>query len=571
MKIVTGEKQYQTTSFEFSPDEGVSYILITCPTGKNIKIYPFMYQPIKLTYDNEGIEHKENAGTEYLCCRYTGTETGKYSFVVFKNKTEAENGYFILEKSDEHGYVEIDKNDSNYFAYSDGTPFFSIGINLAFPVPYGVSNGDEFGLSGETKYIGMRQYEDWFKKCSQNNINVARIWLGHEYFCPDTENIYEFDYSQFSKIDMLIELAAKYNIKLKLTIEQFRYFDYETIVDASTYGGDVFNKFNKRLYAGDTRCTGTVEWLSGKVWNDGFAAKLSELSKRYSGNTNIFCIELWNEMNCVIPSFCEDENEVEILLDWNKKFLKLTKELFPNQLVTNSIGSMESDFCVKFYNEFCWEYADFIQIHRYLDQGAPLENCKHHPIDVLSAGVNYFNRDDKPMFIAETGAVNNRHTGPFKYYSTDDKGLLLADFVYTPVFLKCAGAGNMWHWDNRYIEFKNLYKMYKPISKLIENINFGKESFVPANLSNDNAYILMLKGKNTSLVYVRNKNHNWENCLRDLNEASPVDEIVIECNNINNIEVVQIWEDESAAAFTYQNKIIIKNCKYGIMLKVFIK
>ena len=83
---------------------------------------------------------------------------------------------------------------------------------------------------------------------------MARIWLGQEYLCPDTLNAGEFDLIQFAKIDILISLAEKYGIKLKLTIEQFRYFNYEKTADSYSYADDVFRKFNKRLYLGEKRC-----------------------------------------------------------------------------------------------------------------------------------------------------------------------------------------------------------------------------------------------------------------------------------------------------------------------------
>lgn len=89
-----------------------------------------------------------------------------------------------------------------------------MGINTAFPSVHISSDGTEFGRSKAFRYIGLKQYERWFKKLSENGCNVARVWLGYEYFNPDTEQAYEFDYKQYSKIDKLLELAK--NILLSL-------------------------------------------------------------------------------------------------------------------------------------------------------------------------------------------------------------------------------------------------------------------------------------------------------------------------------------------------------------------
>lgn len=130
-------------------------------------------------------------------------------------------------------------------------------------------------------------------------MNVARAWIGHEYFNPDTESIYKLDDKQFTKTDLLLELAKKYKIKLKLTLEQFRFFDYSDASEGGGYSADVFKKFNKRLYDRNRRCESADEWLSDELWRNAWLYKVEELAKRYSGDTEIFAIELWNEMNCV--------------------------------------------------------------------------------------------------------------------------------------------------------------------------------------------------------------------------------------------------------------------------------
>ena len=40
--------------------------------------------------------------------------------------------------------------------------------------------------------------KDGLKSCAANGINMARIWLGHEYFCVDTQNAGDFNIVNFS-------------------------------------------------------------------------------------------------------------------------------------------------------------------------------------------------------------------------------------------------------------------------------------------------------------------------------------------------------------------------------------
>ena len=560
--VQKGDIQMEANKYcrmDFNVGENVEFVKIVRPDGNEDVVYPFIYQPIKVSYDEEGIETIEPTGGEEMHCRYTPDFTGEAT-VEFHGAKMSTLDLNVL-PSDSHGYVEIGKTDGKYFACSDRTPFFSVGINTAFPTVYGKSNGTEFGLSGTYRYIGLRQYERWFKRLSENGVNVARVWLGHTYFNPDTEQVYKLDYKQFSKIDMLVELARKYSIKLKLTLEQFRFFNYEKTADSASYEDHVFRLFNKRLYDGDERCNSSTEWLSDDRWRKAWLFKVGEFAKRYSGDTAVFAIELWNEMNCV--------GDFKSITEWNRNILPEVKKLFPKNLVCNSLGSLDSEHTKNEYNSFCWDKSDFVQIHRYLDQGALYEDCRNNPLAAVKGAFDKVTTD-KPIFIAETGAVNNCHSGPFKFYVNDDRGIIFADLVYTPVFLKSAGTGNIWHWDEKYVEFKNLYHMFKPVKELISGVDFENENFVSTDLSDERVSLLLLKGKTVALGYIRNKADNWKNILRDLHTADPIESFEFELADASGIQCIRIWNEDRTEVNLHNGKVCFKNIKYGMLFKVMI-
>ncbi len=519
-------------------------------------VYPFYYQPIGVSYDEEGIEHIKPNGKAIKLIRYTPKKVGFIEVSYLKETEVFKTDTLEILPSKKHGYIKVSNRDKRYFEYTDGTPFVPIGINTCFPTSYGVSNGNEFGLSGKYKYIGTKQYEAWFNKLSQSGVNLVRLWLGYEYFNPETENANEFDLVQFSKIDAVIKLAKKYGLKLKLTLEQFRFFKYEQ------NNGRVFNLFNKKLYLDGKPCENTDMWLNEERFKNAWLNKITEFAKRYAGDTEIFAIELWNEMNGVYSS-------KELITEWNKQMLPKVKELFKSHLVTNSLGSMDNANNTKLYKEFCWDKTDFMQLHRYLDQGVrEYGSCRENPIELLSEGLDILSQKDRPLIVAETGAVNNCHSGPFKYYSSDDNGIIFADCVYTPIFCESAGCGNIWHWDERYVEFKNLYRMFNPIKELLQGVDMPCEDFKKADLSNDNAYVLLLKGKSICLGYVRNKTADWKSLLRDLKESKEIErlEINLDCKEI---EIVDVW-NENTTAEAKNGSVIFKNIGCGFMFKAII-
>ncbi len=496
-------KQYE--KFELAVDSAT----LTSPSGRIYELKAFERIPIELCYDVHGYESVK-PGEATRIVRFFPDEVGEWSVATPDGSSK-----FTVEKSEGGfgGYVKIDPRNGRYFTLSDGTPWYPIGINLAFISPVGKSNGAEFGQSGRA-YLGLRKYEHWLKRCAENGVNLVRIWLGQEYLCPDTEEAGVLDPIQLEKLDLLLDLAKKYGIRLKITLEQFRFFDYERVAESNSYEDDVFRKFRKRLYKDGRRCESIKEWKFERIWRDAFKESLVTLAARISGNPAVFGIEMWNEMNCV---------GFEGLNDWNCEMLPFTKTLFPRQLVMNSLGSYDSDASRRVYESFCWDKSEIKQMHRYLDQGAPYKVCNSTPIDLIKNGIEELAEPNKPFFVAETGAVNDCHSGPFRYYAVDDDGMLFKDLVWTPIFCGASGCGHIWHWDDRYVESKNLWHLFAPIKKLTDGIDFAAEDFEPRFLRDENITMLTLVGKTVTLAYVRNNSYSWERILRDLNEGERLD------------------------------------------------
>lgn len=540
-------------------EEKVKSGTLTDENGIKREILPFEYQPIELKYDDEGIEHVNLLGTISYKVRFAIKNEGKYILEITFENGEIKTEEFIAEGFSGDGFVGVSKKDKRYFSYQNGKPFYSVGINLAFPRACGVSNGKEFGLSGKVKYMGLRQYERWFKRCSENGVNVARVWVGHDYFSPDTEDANVFNLAQFTKIDMLLTLAKKYDIKLKITMEQFRWFFYDK-KDTS----NVFRYFNKNLYLNGEKCSCAKEWLTEDKWKEAWLNKIREFAKRYSGDTEIFAVELWNEMNCMGEEWGRLYPEI---VKWNEEMIPKIKKLFPDNMITNSIGSLDSEEVLESYNTFPWSKCDFKQMHRYLDQGGLYDDTRHNPIEMIQGGLKRIQNSSMPFFVAETGAVNNNHSGEFKYYSCDDRGIIFADCVYTPVFMGCAGAGNIWHWDDRYVESKNLYRYYKPLADMISCVDFPEEGFETLDFSDDEAYIFILKGKTVSLGFIRNKSDCWNRVLRDLEDVETINQKTVDFNG-KSVTDFKIWENDTTKISINDGKIKFENILYGTIFKI---
>ncbi len=545
---------------ELSVNNDISHAEFTYSDGTHEYAYPFEKQDFAFNYDEQGIEHIEKLDSSEKCIRFTPKKTGEMRVSLFAENRLIDKLRFDVIPSFDHGYIKPSPKNRHYFEYSDGAPFIPIGINMVYPTSYDILKENRYASEMYNGYIGVNQYRSWFRKASESGVNVARLWLGHDYFSSATQDGYVLKHEAFAKIDRVIEAAREYGIKLKLTIDKFHNFYYENEIKGTGYNAFLHSLFNTQLYVDGEPCKNMHEFLTNEKFMNAWLYKVGELAKRYSGDTAIFAVELWNEMNTVATDF-------ETVLAWNEKYLPRVREMFPHNMVINSLGSLENERSVERYRNFCWDKTDFKQLHRYLDGGCAAEICRENIIDLLCDGVELLRSDEMPTVVAETGAVNNCHSGPFKYYSADDDGLIFADCVYTPFFAGCAGCGQIWHWDQRYVESKSLFKMFAPFAKLIEGIDVLCEDFEPCDLSNDDAHILLLVGKEHILGYVRNRSASWLHQLRDLKDVVLIDELELKVDVSGEIELVKIWNDDTTASLE-GGTLTLKNVDKGLMFKI---
>ncbi len=548
---ISGEQVvYGRVEISFEKECPIDYVTVLTPSGKNERLFPFKKRSVEFIYSEEGWE-SVRAGEDFLCaCRYTPDEVGTHRFEAWRDGVCLTTESIRIEKGNRHGYVEVSSKDRRYFSYTDGTPFFWMGINLCYPTPYEVSDGREFGRSDGTATLGLRQYERWFGKCAENGVNVVRIWLGHSYFTPDTAETFCLCDLQWEKIDRIVSLARRYDIKLKFTLEHFRDF---------REGGQPAI-FHKNLCDSGVACGSMEEWLTSERFREAWLYKVEEFSRRYKGDPTVCMIELWNEMNAVMA-------DRATVIAWNEKMLPRVKALFPRQLVTNSIGSMDAKVVQDYYRAFCWDKSDAVQVHRYLDQGASHAICGGEIIPSVREALAFMQSDDKPILLAETGAVNNCHSGEFRFYSCDDRGMIFVDSVYTPLFSGSAGCGNIWHWDRRYVESKNLYRYFEPLKRLTEGVDFANERFVAVDCSTDAVYALFLKGKTQMLGFVRNRSDSWLSVLRDGKNASAVEQISLPIE-ANAVTLYPIWAGDTTHFRIEKNRLVLTDLLYGVLLRV---
>jgi len=379
-------------------------------------------------------------------------------------------------------HVRVSPRDPRYFELSDGRPYIPIGLNMIGPPSTGLA--------------GM---EDWFRKLAANGGNFVRIWLSNPFFDVEHERSGVFDEERAQRIDALLALARKYGIRLKLCTEHFRHLGEGTQAWAAK---------PQHLVQNGGPARDTADFFLGEAGRAQYKRKLAWYAARYDCDPIIFGWELWNEMDAVRANVWEP---------WTAEMLPELHRLFPQNLAMQSLGSYDHENKRERYRRLCQMPGnDVLQVHRYLDLGAAWEIC-HGPVAVFTAEAVKDLRSfgvQKPILLAESGAVEPNHSGPFKLYAKDKDGIILHDVLFAPFFAGAAGPGHIWHWDV-YVDRNNLWWHFGRFAAVVRDLDPPAENFHPIELEHPRMYVYVLRGNHTTLIWCRDKENTWRTELAE--------------------------------------------------------
>ena len=387
--------------------------------------------------------------------------------------------------------VDVSKTHPRYFEEEAGKTWVPIGCNICFDRLY----GDGGHSRGEVR----SSFDRWLRAFAANGGNCVRLWAGHPSLeiMPDKPGV--FDPEAEETLLGVIDLCEELGIKVKITLESFR----TTRPRGEEGGGQCAAFFNRPLYAPFAR--DMRGFFASEECRRIFLGKARHLADLGLGDTPaIYCWEPWNEIDATAP--------VSLWGPWVDRILTDLKALFPRQLVALNLGSLSQSDSWRNYDRLAETAgSDFLQIHRYLDQGADLDVCRG-PMDLVAAsGVRELlvRRPDRPAILAETGAVLPGHTGPSALYTLDRDGVLLHDELFAPFFRGAAGCGQPWHWEG-YIDGNGLWWHFRRFATAIEGLDPVAERFRPFYTETRRLRIYGLKGRKTTAAWCRDKRNSWE-------------------------------------------------------------
>jgi hypothetical protein len=387
-------------------------------------------------------------------------------------------------------FVRVSPRDPRYFELSDGRPYVPIGLNMIAPP------GDE-GLPG---------LEAWMDRLQANGGNYIRVWLSNPFFDVEHERCGDYDEAKAKRIEAMLAIAARHGIRVKMCLEHFRHLGG---------GRQAWAAKPLHLAANGGTAADISDFFNGAASRDQFKKKLAWFARRFGDNPAVFGWELWNEINAV---------QGGDYLGWTEMMLPELHRLFPRNLAMQSLGSFDGDYARPPYRRLAaMPGNDVAQVHRYLDLGAKLEVC-HGPMDLLAADAArelLSQRPGRPVLLAESGAVEPSHSGPFKLYNQDTNGVLLHDVLFAPFFAGAAGPGHIWHWDC-YVAKQNLWWHFDRFAQTVKDLDPPAEHFQPELLPHPRLRVYALKGRRTVLLWCRDAQNTWRRELAEGEAPTPV-------------------------------------------------
>ncbi len=446
-------------------------------------------------------------------------------------------------------FVRVSPRDSRYLELSDGKPFIPIGLNLIAP---DARTDDVAG--------GLKGFDTWLGKLSANGGNFARVWICHPFWDVEHQRSGEYDEAKARRIDAMLAMAARHGIRVKLCIEHFR------AVDANYKQTWSQKLLHSTLHGGPA--TNMDDFYTNARSQEQFKGKLAWLAKRFGNHPAVFGCELWNEINAVTA---KDTSYGP----WTETMLAELHRQFPKNMAMQSLGSFDTDKVRDVYRRLSLMPGnDVAQVHRYLDPGASLEVCRG-PMDILAADAVrelLAFKPGRPVLLAESGAVEARHSGPSKLYEKDKAGVLLHDVLFAPFFVGAAGPGHCWHW-SQYVDRNNLWHHFARFAAVVKNLDPPAEDFQPAQVSHPRLRVCLLKGKQTVLAWCRDSKNTWQSELVEGTAPETLTNLKVDLTESlsgakpKTIRTYDPWLDRWADATMEGNSVVLPAFTRSIVIR----
>ncbi|MEM2941476.1 MAG: DUF5060 domain-containing protein [Thermoproteota archaeon] len=496
----------------FDPKEIDIFAIFQSESGLTYSVPAFYYQEYNRTRRGNR-ELLRVVGEPVWKIRFTPFETGRYTFKVNSRNPgniSSVSGEFNVVPSSNGGFVRVCEEDERFFRLDNGQPIFFTGINLGW----------------HTGANGTYDYERWFRKMSENGINLARIWMASWSFAIEWERLGYYNLKNAWMLDWVLNEAEKNDIYIMLCLINHGQFSARVNPEWS------YNPYNSKRGG---PLDHPSQFFTNKEAEELFLNRLRYIVARWGYSTHLMVWELWNEVDLT------DSYNPTLVREWHDKMGRWLKQNDPyKHLVSTSFSNPTADLRM-------WDLQviDFSQIHTYTSS----DFTTLFPRYVKE----WYNRHSKPVIIGEFSLDAG---GP--PYEVDPGGLNIRDGIWSTALAGSAATGMSWWWDN-YIEPRNLFTVFKPLSEFTEICGFpltGSRDWSVEADSEVELKIIALGNQTMVVGWIKDSNNTWLN-VKNGYQAPTVKNLRLTVRELASAEYQVSWFD------TYSGSVVFTQNAYS--------
>lgn len=408
----------------YDPDDIRVEAVFTGPNGERYRVAGFWYVPYFRATGTTGVAIPLRQPGEFRI-RFTPPKPGAWQYTVQlflagQPAGATEPASFSVEESAAHGFIRLGNSPRAGFQYDDGTPFFGVGVNLAW---WDKNPGD---------------YERWIPQLAEQGVNLIRLWMSPWSFSiewqPGPLGHYDHRQEQATQLDHVLALAEQYGIKVLLVL--INHGQFSTNVDAQ-WADNPYNVANGGFL------NQPQEFFTDPKAIDLFQRRLRYIVARWGHHTSLLALELWNEVNLTSGYASEP------VARWHETMSYFLTEIDPyDHLISTSFSNVQLDPMV-------WRlpHIDFTMTHFY--------NVSDMATALLSLDRIKSEAYGKPTFAAEFGVSLDKAR-------LDREGVFFHNGLWAGLFSTGAATPMSWWWNN-YLEPNGLFHHFGSLTRFLQH------------------------------------------------------------------------------------------------------
>ncbi|WP_169237038.1 DUF5060 domain-containing protein [Candidatus Roseilinea sp. NK_OTU-006] len=369
-----------------------------------------------------------------------------------------------------HGFLRVDRRNPRYLAFDDGTPFFAIGLNLAW-----------------WKDDPIADYRRWFDALRANGANTARIWMAPQSFSLEWRDTPLGDYTarmdRAHSLDQVFEMAEARGIYIQLTL-----------LDYSQFSLNVYPLWRENPYnaANGGPCARPRDFATDPAARALFKRRLRYIAARWAYSTHLLAWEWWNEVDFT------EMVETELLRRWIEEMTAELRAHDPYRHLVTTSYSVPGD-------PHIWNMPeiDVVQRHEYIGEDARW-------FSPVGGGRAFFQHmkevAHKPVVIGEFAATFTLE----QPNALTREGVQFHNGLWAAPFNGFASTAMYWWWDTL-VEPAGLWSHYRGLSAFLRGEDLAR--YAPTAIvvtPEQDAIALGLRAPDRVLVWLRNRAYNMD-------------------------------------------------------------